>query len=61
VYRVMNLRVPLSAGSFLSSLGHLSFSGRTLLHGVILCSGMFNILPTYCFVWIAERTAIVFV
>jgi hypothetical protein len=34
VYTVMNLRVPKNAGSFLSSLGHFSFSGRTLLHGV---------------------------
>jgi hypothetical protein len=34
VYTVMNLRVPSNAGNFLSSLGHFSFSGRTLLHGV---------------------------
>jgi hypothetical protein len=34
VYSVMNLRVPWNAGNFLSSLGHFSFSGRTLLHGV---------------------------
>jgi hypothetical protein len=33
---VMNLRVPYNAGNFLSSLGRLSFSGRTLLHGVII-------------------------
>jgi hypothetical protein len=26
--------VPQNAGNFLSSLGHFSFSGRTLLHGV---------------------------
>jgi hypothetical protein len=38
VYTVMNLRVPLNAGNFLSSLGHFSFSGRTLLHGVSLVS-----------------------
>jgi hypothetical protein len=31
---VMNLRMPLNAGNFLNSLGHISFSGRTLLHGV---------------------------
>jgi hypothetical protein len=31
LYTVMNLRV---AMSFLSSSGHFSFSGRTLLHGV---------------------------
>jgi hypothetical protein len=31
---VMNLRVPQNAGNFVSSLGHFSFSGRTLLHGV---------------------------
>jgi hypothetical protein len=34
VNAVMNLRVPLSAGNFLSSLGSVSFSGRTLFHGV---------------------------
>jgi transposase len=34
VYTVMNIRVPQNAGNFLSSLGHFSFSGRTLLHGV---------------------------
>jgi hypothetical protein len=34
VYTVMNLRVPQNAGNFLSSLGHFSFSGRPLLHGV---------------------------
>jgi hypothetical protein len=34
MYMVMNLRVPQNAGNFLSSLGHFSFSGRTLLHGV---------------------------
>jgi hypothetical protein len=34
VNTVMNLRVPLNVGNFLSSLGHFSFSGRTLLHGV---------------------------
>jgi hypothetical protein len=34
VNTVMNLRVPQNAGNFLSSLGHFSFSGRTLLHGV---------------------------
>jgi hypothetical protein len=34
VYTVMNLRVPQNVGYFLSSLGHFSFSGRTLLHGV---------------------------
>jgi hypothetical protein len=31
---VINLWVPQNAGNFLSSLGHFSFSGRTLLHGV---------------------------
>jgi hypothetical protein len=40
VYTVMNLRVPLNAGNFLSSLGHFSFSGRTLLHGVSLVFGL---------------------
>ena len=30
----MNLRFPQNAGNFLSSLGRVSFSGRTLLHGV---------------------------
>jgi hypothetical protein len=34
VNEVMNLRVPLNAGNFLSSSGRFSFSGRTLLHGV---------------------------
>jgi hypothetical protein len=34
VYTVMNLLVPYNAGNFLGSLGHFSFSGRTLLHGV---------------------------
>jgi hypothetical protein len=34
VNAVMNLRVPYNAGNFLSSLGYVSFSGRTLLHGV---------------------------
>jgi hypothetical protein len=34
VNAVMNLRVPLNAGNFLSSSGRFSFSGRTLLHGV---------------------------
>jgi hypothetical protein len=34
VNAVMNLRVPQNAGNFLSSLGPVSFSGRTLLHGV---------------------------
>jgi hypothetical protein len=34
VNAVINLRVPLNAGNFLSSLGRFSFSGRTLLHGV---------------------------
>jgi hypothetical protein len=31
---VMNLRVPWNAGNFLSSLGRVSFAGRTLLHVV---------------------------
>jgi hypothetical protein len=34
LYTVRNLRVPYNAGNFLSSLGHFSFSGRTLLHAV---------------------------
>jgi hypothetical protein len=29
---VMNLQVPYNSGNFLSSLGPVSFSGRTLLH-----------------------------
>jgi hypothetical protein len=33
VNAAMNLRVPQYAGNFLSSLGLVSFSGRTLLHG----------------------------
>jgi hypothetical protein len=34
VSAVMNLRVPLNAGNFLTSCKPVSFSGRTLLHGV---------------------------
>jgi hypothetical protein len=34
VNAVMNLRIPLNAGNFLTCLGRVSFSGRTLLHGV---------------------------
>jgi hypothetical protein len=34
VNTAMNLRVPYNAGNFLSSIGPVSFSGRTLLHGV---------------------------
>jgi hypothetical protein len=34
VNAVMNLRVSQNAGDILSSLGRVSFSGRTLLHGV---------------------------
>jgi hypothetical protein len=33
VIAVMNLRVPYNAGNLLTSWGHVSFSGRTLLHG----------------------------
>jgi hypothetical protein len=36
VYTVMNLQVPSNAGNFLSSLGHFSFSRRTVLRGVSL-------------------------
>jgi hypothetical protein len=34
VNTVMNLRVPENAANFLSRLGHVSFSGRNLLHEV---------------------------
>ena len=34
VSAVMNLRVPLNAGNFLTSCRPVSFSRRTLLHGV---------------------------
>ena len=34
VNAVMNLRVPSNAGNFLTSLKPVSFSRRTLLHGV---------------------------
>ena len=34
VNKMMNLRVPLNAWNFLSSLGRVSFSGMTLLHEV---------------------------
>ena len=33
---VMNLRVPINAENFLTGLGPVSFSGRTLLHGIYL-------------------------
>ena len=35
VEEVMNLRVPQKAGNFLTSLGSISFCGKTLLYGVI--------------------------
>jgi hypothetical protein len=34
VNAVMNLQFPQNVGNFLSSLGHITFSGRTLLHGI---------------------------
>jgi hypothetical protein len=34
VNAVMNLRGPINAGNFLTKLGSVSFSRRTLLHGV---------------------------
>jgi hypothetical protein len=34
VIAVMNLQVPLNVGNMLSSLGIVSLSGMTLLHGV---------------------------
>ena len=34
VNAALNFRVPQNARNFLSSLGHVSFSGMTLLHGV---------------------------
>ena len=34
VKAVMNLRVPLNAGNFLTSCKPVSFSRRTLLHGI---------------------------
>jgi hypothetical protein len=34
VNAIMNLRVPQNAGNFLASLESISFSRRTLLHGV---------------------------
>jgi len=34
VYSIMNLRFPQIAGSFLTSRGPVSFSEKTLLHGV---------------------------
>jgi len=36
VNAVMNLRVPLNAGNFLTSRGPAGFSRRTLFHGVCL-------------------------
>jgi hypothetical protein len=47
VNTVMNLRVTQNAGTFLSSSGYFSFSGRTLLHGVrILRAFIVTGLPT---------------
>jgi hypothetical protein len=37
VVAVLNLGIPLNAGNFSTSRGSVSFSGRTLLHGVICC------------------------
>jgi hypothetical protein len=34
VNAVMNIRVPYNAGNFLTSRGPVSFSGRSVLHGV---------------------------
>jgi hypothetical protein len=34
VNAVMNPQVPYNAGNFLNSLGRVSFSGRTLFHGI---------------------------
>ena len=34
VNEAMGIRVPYNAGNFLTSCGSVSFSGRTLLHGV---------------------------
>jgi hypothetical protein len=33
---VINLQVPYNAENLLSTLGHVGFSGRTLLHGIQL-------------------------
>jgi hypothetical protein len=52
VYTVMNLRVPWNAGNFLSSLGHFSFSGRTLLHGVIVIVHIWTTLYLMVRKWI---------
>jgi hypothetical protein len=41
VNAVMNIQVPRNAGTFLTSLGAVSFSGGTLLHGVrwlVICA-----------------------
>ena len=45
VNTVKNLRVPQNAGNFLSSLGRVSFSGRTLLHGVHLIGYLIYVPP----------------
>jgi hypothetical protein len=36
VHAVRNLRVPQNAENFLTSSGRVSFSGRSLLHGVVV-------------------------
>jgi hypothetical protein len=38
IIAAMNFRIPQNAGSFLTSLGTVSFSGRTVLRGVGLVS-----------------------
>jgi hypothetical protein len=48
VSAVMNLRVPQNAGNFLASWGPVSFSRRTVLHGVIYI---------YIYIWVHKSRA----
>ena len=46
VSAAMNLRVPWNAGNFLTSCKPVSFSRRTLHHGVSKCSSSGRLVPT---------------
>jgi hypothetical protein len=48
VNAIMNLRVPYSAGNFLTSCKSVSFSGRTLLRGVSTLPNEFLVLDVCC-------------
>jgi hypothetical protein len=60
VNAIMNLRVPKNAGHFLTSSGPVSFSRRSLLHGVCLninvlsdvkCLMLSNIFIRWLYCW----------